>query len=145
MSVTGYRGDVTAEEAWHELSALPDSVLIDVRTQAEWTFVGVPELDGIAKEPVFVEWQGFPDGNVTTDFSARLEKELEARGVSKEAPLFFICRSGARSRSAAIAMTSAGRTNCYNIGPGFEGPLDGDRHRNAQSGWRAVGLPWSQT
>ena len=43
---------------------------------------------------------------------------------SAGAPLLFICRSGARSRQAAIAMTSAGWAPCFNVSDGFEGPLD---------------------
>ena len=42
-----YAGDVTPEQAWETLSADPDAVLVDCRTQAEWAFVGVPELGAI--------------------------------------------------------------------------------------------------
>ncbi len=140
-----YRGEVTAEEAWQSLGAEAEATLIDVRTAAEWSYVGVPSLDPIGKKPVFVEWQSFPSGTRVAEFASLLGAALQQRGVGQDAPLFFICRSGARSRSAAVAMTAAGYTNCFNIGPGFEGPLDEDGHRNTISGWRLSGLPWSQT
>ncbi|MCW0183084.1 MAG: rhodanese-like domain-containing protein, partial [Zavarzinia sp.] len=60
-------------------------------------------------------------------------------------PVLFLCRSGARSRSAAIMATAAGIAPAYNIIAGFEGDLDGDGHRGASGGWKAEGLPWRQT
>lgn len=145
MPDLGYRGDVSAEEAWTGLGSSAEAVLIDVRTIAEWSYVGVPDLTPLGKSPLFIEWQSFPDGRQTPDFANALASELEARGVGPDAPLYFLCRSGARSRAAAIAATAAGFVNCFNIGPGFEGPLDENQHRNAVAGWRMTGLPWSQT
>jgi len=144
-SGAGFLEDVDVEEAWNTLKTTPAAVLIDVRTVSEWAYVGVPLLEEISKSPIFVEWQTFPAGNIVEDFVSQVTSALEQRGIQKDAPLLFICRSGSRSRSAALAMASAGHTNCLNIGPGFEGPLDGDGHRNSVSGWRISGLPWSQT
>ncbi|MCC6734875.1 MAG: rhodanese-like domain-containing protein [Bauldia sp.] len=140
-----YAGEVSVEETWDALKASPEATLIDVRTQAEWTYVGVPALDTIGKEPILIEWQAFPTGARDPAFVQRLAAHLEALGLSNDAPLFFICRSGSRSRSAATAMAAAGFTQCFNVAPGFEGPLDQDGHRNAVSGWRASGLPWTQS
>ncbi len=141
----GYRGDLTVEEAWEILGSDASANLIDVRTQAEWAYVGVPSLEAIGKSPIFIEWQTFPTNAIVPSFTSLLGAELEKRGVAEEAPLLFVCRSGSRSRSAAIATTSSGYVNCYNIGPGIEGPLDGTGHRNSVSGWKVAGLPWSQT
>lgn len=145
MPQQDYRGDVSPQEAWAGLADSADAVLVDVRTLAEWSYVGVPVLDSIGKQALFIEWQSFPDGRQSSDFLSVLEEELKARGVGKDAPLYFLCRSGSRSRSAAIAATAAGFANCFNIGPGFEGPLDGNRQRSTLDGWRVAGLPWSQT
>ena len=79
------------------------------------------------------------------DFAARLSAKLEGAGVKPGAPLVFLCRSGARSRNAAIAMTQAGWIPCFNVSDGFEGPLDPWRHRSVVSGWKAGNLPWAQT
>jgi len=63
--------------------------------------------------------------------------------LPRDAAILFLCRSGARSRAAAIAMTELGFARCYNIAGGFEGDLDGERHRGV-GGWKAAGLPWRQ-
>lgn len=142
----GYAGDLPATEAFHLLGADPASVLIDVRTQAEWAYVGAPDLSSIGKTVLFVEWQSFPSMEVASGFAPRLSARLSAAGVRPGAPLLFLCRSGARSRGAAMAMTQAGWAPCLNVSDGFEGPLDPvRRHRNALGGWRAGNLPWAQT
>jgi rhodanese-related sulfurtransferase len=144
-STAGYAGDVSASEAYSILQKDNSSVLVDVRTKAEWNYVGVPDLSGIGKQPVLVEWQDFPSMNVNPNFTATLQKALAGSGVASDAPLFFLCRSGARSRAAAIALTEAGCTRCFNVADGFEGSLDDKRHRGAIGGWKAQGLPWSQS
>lgn len=138
-----YAGDVTPAEAWRVLEANPDAVLVDVRTRAEWSFVGLPDLSGLGKEPVLMEWQQFPTMAANAGFAADLSQALGA--ARKGAPVLFLCRSGARSRSAAIAMTAAGFGNCFNIAGGFEGDLDGERHRGRHNGWKAASLPWVQS
>ena len=140
-----YAGEVSVEDAWEALSSDPSAVLIDVRTQAEWTYVGVPSLDAVGKAPILIEWQTFPARVQAHDFVQQLAGHLSELGVGRNDPLYFICRSGSRSRSAAIAMTAAGFDRCFNIGAGFEGPIDQERHRNSLSGWRMAGLPWTQT
>ncbi len=144
-SVAAYVGDVAAVEAFRILSVDPSSTLIDVRTHAEWSYVGAPDLKSIGKSVVFTEWQSFPAMQVDSRFAARLSGSLDAAGVKPGAPLLFLCRSGARSRNAAVAMTQAGWAPCLNISDGFEGPLDAWGHRNVVSGWRAASLPWTQT
>ena len=79
-----------------------------------------------------------------TDFADRLEKALTERGVQKDNEIFFICRSGGRSRMAAEAMAAAGYRHCLNVAEGFEGPMDADRHRGQIAGWKFEGLDWVQ-
>jgi rhodanese-related sulfurtransferase len=141
----GYAGDVSASDAYSMLQDDKSAVLVDVRTKAEWAYVGVPDLSGIGKEALFVEWQEFPTMQVASNFAPRLIEILRARGVSATAPVLFLCRSGVRSRAAAIALTETGQKHCYNIAQGFEGPLDDKRKRSALDGWKARGLPWAQT
>lgn len=145
MSQTGpYAGDVSVADAWRDLQATPDAALIDVRSAAEWSFVGVPTLDAIGKTPLLVAWNDFSAG-LLPDFAARLETALAKAGIGPDAPLYFLCRSGARSRSAAISATAAGHRRAYNIEHGFEGALDADRHRATPGSWKAEGLPWVQS
>ena len=136
--------DVDVGTVWKTLTSSPRSQLVDVRTRAEWTYVGIPDLASVGKRPVLVEWQTFPDQTVDPRFAERLAGELKALGVGPDDDLFFICRSGSRSRAAAEAMAAAGY-RAYNVGGGFEGPLDDERHRGSVGGWKAAGLPWQQS
>lgn len=131
-------------EVWDRLKNEPDAVLVDVRTQAEWTFVGVPDLTELGKRPVLVEWQSFPGGQPNPSFADQLKAELAALAAGPDASVFFICRSGSRSLSAAQVMAAAGYRSCHNVADGFEGPHDVARHRGAAGGWKANGLPWVQ-
>ena len=138
-----YAGDILAAKAFEALSKNEHAVLVDVRTQIEWTLIGKPDLAGINKEPVFLQWLS-SDG-INQEFLPELEAELAERGVARDAPLYFMCQSGGRSKMAAMQMTGRGYTACYNVVDGFEGELDEHRHRNSINGWKASGLPWFQT
>lgn len=132
-------GDLTPRQAWDLLAADPGAVLVDVRTQAEWVFVGLPDLTGLGRRVVALEWTSFPGGAHNTRFLAQLED-----AAPREAPVVFLCRSGHRSLAAADAAARAGWLRSYNVLDGFEGDLDADGHRGAR-GWRAEGLPWRQS
>ncbi|MBS0234967.1 MAG: rhodanese-like domain-containing protein [Proteobacteria bacterium] len=136
--------DVSVLETWKRLEGDPAAVLVDVRTRAEWTFVGVPDLSKIGRGVMLVEWQTFPDGRVAPDFSERLRAAFAEKGVEATTEIFFICRSGGRSRMAAEAMAAAGYCNCRNVMEGFEGPLDARHHRSHVGGWKFAGLDWVQ-
>jgi rhodanese-related sulfurtransferase len=135
---------VDVEATWQCLASRPGSQLIDVRTRAEWAYVGIPDLGPIGKRAVLVEWQTFPNQAVDPRFAERLAGELRALGVQFDDDLFFICRSGSRSLAAANAMAAAGYCACHNVAGGFEGPLDNDSHRGCVGGWKSAGLPWLQ-
>lgn len=142
----GYAGDLTPREAWDLLARERGAVLVDVRSRPEWSFVGVPDLASVSKRPVLVAWQHWtpgPQGAVMAP-NAAFAEELAAAVPSREAPVVFICRSGARSRAAAIAATRLGYARAHNLSGGFEGVHDGERHRGRVDGWKASGLPWTQ-
>jgi rhodanese-related sulfurtransferase len=134
-----YAGDVQPEQALAALQGDATAVLVDVRTRAEWTYVGLPELSPPGQGPVLVEWQRFPDGRV----NERFVDELREAGVAPGTPVYFLCRSGVRSVAAAEAATAAGLGPAYNIVHGFEGPLD-EQGRRTVAGWKNSGLPWRQ-
>jgi rhodanese-related sulfurtransferase len=138
--MTAYAGDVSPTQAWDLLNGDPAVALIDVRTPAEWNYVGVPDLSAIGKQAVFVPWLFFPSMELNPGFV----EQVESAALDREAPLLFLCRSGVRSRSAAIAMTARGYKKCYNIGGGFEGDPNSARRRGTVSGWKVDGLPWVQ-
>lgn len=141
----GFAGDIDCRDAWALLAADPAAQLVDVRTTAEWTFVGLPDLSGLGREVLTVEWQSYPSMAVNPDFIARTASLLSAGGAGADTPVMFLCRSGARSRAAAIAMTQKGFRRAYNIAGGFEGEPDSARHRGTRNGWKVSGLPWRQS
>lgn len=138
--MTTYAGDITPAQAWDRLASDATVKLIDVRTQAEWVYVGIPDLASLNKQPVLVSWQVFPSMGKNEAFA----QQLESQGIKKDDTLLFLCRSGVRSKAAAELMTQLGFGSSYNILDGFEGPLDPSRHRGGDAGWKAVGLPWAQ-
>jgi rhodanese-related sulfurtransferase len=139
----GYAGDINPKEVWDVLAREPGAQLVDVRTEAEWNFVGIPDLAARNRQAILIEWQRFPPGP-NPAFVQQVEAALKDANYPKGAPIFFLCRSGGRSRAAAIAMTAAGFGPCFNISEGFEGGLDASRHRGTSAGWKADGLPWVQ-
>jgi len=104
MAQGPYAGDLSAKEAWAVLERDPAAVLVDVRTDAEWSYVGVPDVSALGKRLLRVQWQTFPTGERNPAFA----DQLAQAGIPKDASVLFICRSGARSRDAAIAMTQRG-------------------------------------
>jgi rhodanese-related sulfurtransferase len=136
-----HAGDVTPAQAYDLLEDDPRAVLVDVRTTAELTYVGRPDLDDLGKDLVVVEWSTFPDGARNASFL----DELAAEGIPTDAPVLFLCRSGARSASAAALATANGYARAHNVIGGFEGDVDADGHRGTTGGWKASGLPWVQS
>ncbi len=143
----GTIGEVGPEDAWRGLSEGGRSLLIDVRTRAEWSFVGLPDLSAIGAKPVLIEWQRFPDMSVDQGFA---EAALEAASAAGAETVYFLCRSGGRSMRAALATAEAAaaagrKLACVNVAEGFEGDLDAEGRRGRTNGWKARGLPWRQS
>ena len=139
----GYAGDITPEQAWKLLSDNPQAVLVDVRTDAEWRWVGVPDLSSLGHEVVYIEWNS-NDGARNKNFLTELQDRVApSEAGAGERPVVFLCRSGNRSIGAAEVATEAGITPAYNMLDGFEGNLNANGRRG-ETGWRAVGLPWKQ-
>ncbi len=140
-------GEVNPDEAWRILVEQSAARLIDVRTRAEWGFVGVPDLAEVGRSPVLIEWASLPDMSANPRFAAEV---MEALGDEQPETLLFLCRSGARSLQAAFAVADhIGKTgisaHCLNVAEGFEGDLDAEGHRGGLNGWKARGLAWRQS
>ena len=128
-----YAGALTPSEAFEIWQHDPEALLVDIRTRAEWEWVGrVPGA-------IEVEWNTWPGGVPNPNFLG----EIQAH-IPREARVLLLCRSGARSHNAAIALTIAGYKSTYNILEGFEGDKNEHNQRNQLNGWRAKRLPWEQ-
>ena len=132
-----HKGNISPTEAHQRLQGNASAVLVDVRTQPEWTFVGVPAVERLVR----LAWQVYPAMEINGNFAT----EVKALGLGNETEIYCICRSGARSASAATALTKAGYTNCWNVAQGFEGDKDASGHRGTMNGWKVAGLPWVQS
>ncbi len=139
LNGAGHAGDVTPEQAMEQIKADKRAVLVDVRTEGEWSHVGVPDLSSIGGQPVFLQWLEAPAMAPNPSFTTDLAAELERRGATDETPVFFLCRSGARSAAAASAMTARGYVHSHNVAGGFEGSAAA-----GLEGWRDAGLPWTR-
>lgn len=139
---------VTSQEAYSFLVEHPQKYfLIDVRTAAEWEFVGVPSLPNNSK-PIFVEYLTYPSWSKNSNF---LNGTISAL---KESPSFdlstsqviFMCKTGGRSIRGATEFANAyPMLQVLNIDHGFQGDLNTkDSHRNELNGWVASNLPYTQ-
>lgn len=132
--------DVSPAQVWEALKGNPEARLVDVRTDAEWNFVGIPDLSGAGKQAVLLPWQLYP----TMQRNEKFLPALAEAGVTPDHAVYFLCRSGARSLAAAQAAQAVGYAKVFNIADGFEGPPDAEGHRGKVAGWKASGLPWMQ-
>jgi rhodanese-related sulfurtransferase len=132
--------NVAPAQTWEALRSDKTAQLVDVRSDAEWNFVGVPDLSAAGKQTVLIPWQTYP----TMQRNPGFEDDLRAAGLTQDQTLYFICRSGVRSLAAAEAARAAGFAKVFNVADGFEGPPDANRHRGATAGWKADNLPWMQ-
>jgi rhodanese-related sulfurtransferase len=126
-----YSGALTPSEANEVWQLAPGAKLVDVRTRAEWDWVG--RIPGAIE----IEWISYPGNQPNNDFLAQLKRQVDSESL-----VMFLCRSGMRSQKAACLATEAGYAECFNILEGFEGDVDASGQRGKIGGWRKAGLPW---
>lgn len=137
--------DVDPMEAYVSLRLKPSAAMIDVRTRAEWLYVGGPDLSAIGKQVWPIEWRSYPNLGRNAAFEQTVRAQL---ALSPATELYFLARAGGRSREAATALLStqfAARLGLYNIVEGFEGELNEEGRRGLVNGWKARNLPWRQS
>ncbi|MEE9426678.1 MAG: rhodanese-like domain-containing protein [Paracoccaceae bacterium] len=140
-------GEVLPTDAWNILETEKDARLIDVRTQAEWSFVGIPDLSDLGQTLLCIEWASFPEMSKNPRFADAVTKALGGETPGK---LMFLCRSGVRSLHAASAVADwydrrDQEVDCLNVAGGFEGDLDAHGRRGIRNGWKQQGLAWRQS
>ncbi len=142
-----FAGEMNPQSAWDVLASNPKAALVDVRTDAEFAFVGVPDLSSLSKNVWFVPWKTFPGMAANDSFVEEMTSRIVESGADE---LLFLCRSGARSMHAAQTMSGGvfegeGVVKAWNVAEGFEGDLNGQRRRGRVNGWKAHDLPWVQS
>ena len=132
---------ISPQEAFDILQHVSSALLIDIRSNMEYLFVGHPE------GALHVPWIDEPDWEVNPNFVKEV-RQLMLGGVCDQGegtpPIILICRSGKRSVDAGNVLLGAGFHNVCHIDEGFEGDRDNDHHRSSIGGWRFRGLPWQQ-
>jgi rhodanese-related sulfurtransferase len=96
--------EISPQRAWQMLCEEPRAQLVDVRTEPEWTYVGMPDLGAVGKTVLRVSWHVFPSMTENEEFLTQLIKA--AQGTDQA--VLFLCRSGGRSLAAARAAMAAG-------------------------------------
>lgn len=139
--MAGYAGEVDVAQCWKALADDSEAQLVDVRTIPEWNFSGRPNLASLGKTLHMISWKLYPSMELNSAFVSQLQNAV----ADTDTPLFFLCKTGGRSLDAAIAMTQAGYTQCYNVTDGFEGPSDEHSQRGKLAGWKASKLDWEQS
>ncbi len=125
---------ISAREAYKMLEQ-PSVYLIDVRSVAEYVFVGHPEK---AHNIPLMFWSEKTQKLIPNE---EFLEDIESR-FKPENTLIFMCRSGGRSARAYRMLQAKGFNNLYNIQHGFEGELSAEGYRTV-NGWRNSGLPYT--
>ena len=122
--------EISCLRAFETLKIKKHSHLIDVRTDFEWKNVGIPDLKSLNKDVFLIKWPVFLNKQFLDSFHNKLDKNF-----NHENHLFFICRSGFRSKIASELAFHLGYVHSYNIKEGFEG------NRTGVNNWKN-NLPW---
>ena len=113
------------------LNENPNSVVLDVRTEEEWSSIGKPDAESLNSRTFFISLLLGPDRQKNENFV----KDFIDKKISKKDNILVICRSGVRSMAAAKLLQQQGYQNLINISDGFEGnPATGE-------GWKKSDLP----
>jgi len=133
--------NLTPKEAWEYLQNDSNTVLLDVRTTMEFEYIGHPI------GAIHVPLMEAPAWNTDPDFCDKVREVLHRSHDSdpESLTILALCRSGARSKTAAELLADAGFKSLYNIIEGFEGDRDDDKHRSTINGWKFHDLPWEQS
>ena len=135
-----YKRNLLPKMAIERLQNNPQALFVDVRSKAEFKYVGYPE------NSILIPWIDDPDWEPNSEvFSDSVMQELDGRENLSDTEIILICRSGFRSNEALKCLENKGFTQVSHVASGFEGDLDENDHRGNLNGWRHDGMPWSQS
>ena len=135
-----YKRNLLPKMAVEKLQSNPQALFVDVRSKAEYKYVGYPE------NSILIPWIDDPDWEPNPEaFSEAVMQELDGRENLSDTEIILICRSGFRSNEALKCLENKGFTQVSHVASGFEGDLDENDHRGNLNGWRHDGMPWSQS
>jgi rhodanese-related sulfurtransferase len=158
--------DILSIEAYDMLNTVPDTYLIDVRTRAEYQFIGHAPMAHLF--PLYFMSDQLIQKDEQWEYQLTNNNKAFVEEISKKFQkannLLIISRDGTRSILAARQLIKAGFKNVYNVKDGFEGPpfptyedqnkdkfyrqlakrnkIPAYNHRRFY-GWQWWGLPWT--
>jgi rhodanese-related sulfurtransferase len=158
--------NILSIEAYDMLNTVPDTYLIDIRTRAEYQFVGHPVNAYLFPYMFFTKEFGQRDEKYGYRFNEKNKIFVDeiSKVFKKTDNLLVIGRDGTRSSAAADELQESGFKNIYHVEDGFEGKpfpsfadsnrdkfyrqlakrnkIPGFNHRR-HYGWQYWGLPWT--
>lgn len=141
--------EITPLETYAMIKKDPAHIkIVDVRTRAEYQFIGHPE--GAYLVPLKFFSNTFKKKGYLLVDNTSFSDDIMKRFDPKADKLFFLCRSGTRAAIALNAVVKAGWSadRVYVILGGFEGGKLKDKNsvfngQRSGGGWRNEGLPWT--
>ncbi len=130
--------ELTPKQAYKKMQEDQDILFLDVRSCAEYKFVGH------ALGSLLVPWMDEPEWDINARFCHSVSALLVDRFNPLETDIILICRSGSRSLAAGKALIKKGFKQVAHIRSGFEGDLDALKQRSGINGWCYDDLPWEQ-
>jgi rhodanese-related sulfurtransferase len=106
----------------------PKSILLDVRTEEEWSSDGKPNGEVIGLKTYFLTIK-FSDGSFNQNFTSDFNK----LNIENDYEILTMCMGGMRSQVAADILVKENYI-CSNISDGFLG-------NNKNAGWKKNGYP----
>jgi len=138
--------NISPTEAYEMAATEPNTYIIDVRSDAEWSWVGHPGVNkqgeglGLYGKVINVSYKIFHEDQFVVNPHFANDLNFFFR-KNKKIKLITMCRSGLRSVAAAQALEADGYTVVYNMESGFEGGKDANGYRTV-NGWKNDRLPY---
>jgi rhodanese-related sulfurtransferase len=145
---------ISPQDAYAKVQGSDSKVLlVDVRDPVEIMFVGFTDAVHVNVPYLTVDktvWdakRGVYQLTQNPEFVRQIRAALVQRGLSEEAEIITMCRSGSeRGEPSAAFLRANGFPNARFVINGFQGAAlkDGPQAGlRIQNGWQNVGLPWS--
>ena len=145
---------IGAEETYERVQKNDKNVLfLDVRDPVEIMFIGFTDVVHANVPYILVDRTRWDEKRgvfklvQNPDFIKRVRLELTRRGLTDQAEIVTMCRSGSeRGEPSAAFLRANGFPNARYVVNGFQGAAlkDGPKKgMRLQNGWQNLGLPWS--
>ena len=119
---------IPSKEIANYIKDNPKCILLDVRTEEEWTSDGKPDGEKFGLKTYFLSIQ-FVDKSLNENF----EEEFKKLNIGQDHEVLTMCMGGVRSQAAAEIIKKKNYKSS-NISDGFLG-------NNENIGWKANNLP----